>query len=60
MKYKLIKGTDINSIIDESNNKKILIDLCKKLEYSATVIKSNNYDIIYENVYQIRINNKGE
>lgn len=60
MKYKLIKGTDIHSIIDESNNKKILIDLCKKLEYSATVIKSNNYDIIYENVYQIRINNKGE
>ena len=60
MKYKLIKGTDIHNIIDESNNKKILIDLCKKLEYSATVIKSNNYDIIYENVYQIRINNKGE
>lgn len=57
MKYRLFKGTDIHNIIHESNNKRILIDMCKKLEYSTTVIKNDNYDIVFENKCQKQINN---
>lgn len=57
MKYRLFKGTDTHNIIHESNNKRILIDMCKKLGYSATVIKNDNYDIVFENKCQKQINN---
>lgn len=60
MKYRLFKGTNINDIVEEHNNKRVLIIICKQLEYAATVIRNDNYDIIFENKYQLQKNNNEE
>lgn len=57
-KYKAFKKADVFNVIAESNNKDEMIKVAKKLDYPATVINTNTFDIVYENKEQKKVNNE--